>query len=111
MRPSLTPTLIGTIIDFSQLGGISSGINIKVPQSDRDAGLHWKHFPSKPIKEFFKDWEEKYNSLEWMPIQDRDGGKCGNILSQKQLGMASEYPVVSLLVFIGIYRRNMLTYY
>jgi hypothetical protein len=80
------------------LGGISSAI--KCPQSDRDAGLFWKHFPSKPIKEFFKDWEEKYNSLEWMPIQVEDGGKSGDIFSQESLGTASKDPAVSLLVFI-----------
>lgn len=43
-----------------------------------------------------------------MPIQDKNGGKSGDILSQKKLGMASKDPAVSLLIFIGIYGRHML---
>ncbi|OBT76330.1 hypothetical protein VF21_03329 [Pseudogymnoascus sp. 05NY08] len=84
----LLDTEAGTITDFSLLGGISS--SIRCPQSDRDAGLVWKHFPSKPIKEFFKDWEEKYTSLEWIPIQDKNGRESGEIFSQKKVGAASE---------------------
>lgn len=89
------------------MGGISS--SIRCPQSDRDAGLVWKHFPSKPIKEFFKDWEEKYTSLEWIPIQDKNGMESGEIFSQKRVGTASEDLAVSLLAFTGTYRRNVLT--
>jgi hypothetical protein len=81
------------------LGGISS--SIRCPQSDRDAGLVWKHFPSKPIKEFFKDWEKKYTSLEWIPIQDKNGRETGEIFSQKRVGTASKDIAVSLLAFTG----------
>ncbi|OBT58501.1 hypothetical protein VE04_01214 [Pseudogymnoascus sp. 24MN13] len=84
----LLDTEAGTITDFSLLGGISS--SIRCPQSDRDAGLVWKHFPSKPIKEFFKDWEKKYTSLEWIPIQDKNGRETGEIFSQKRVGTASK---------------------
>lgn len=84
------------------MGGISSGIHGKCPQSDWYAGLVWKHFPSKPIKEFFKDWEEKYTSLEWIPVQDRGGRESGEIFSQKRMGTASKDPAVSLLTFTGI---------
>ncbi|KFY33782.1 hypothetical protein V494_07328 [Pseudogymnoascus sp. VKM F-4513 (FW-928)] len=84
----LLDTEAGTITDFSLLGGISS--SIRCPQSDRDAGLVWKHFPSKPINEFFRDWEEKYTSLEWIPIQDKNGREGGEIFSQKRVGTASE---------------------
>ncbi|KFY82128.1 hypothetical protein V500_10797 [Pseudogymnoascus sp. VKM F-4518 (FW-2643)] len=69
-------------------------------EADRDAGLLWKHFSSKPIKEFFKDWEDKYNSLEWMPIQNKNGGKSGDILSQKKLGTASKDPAEIRNIFI-----------
>ncbi|RFU31838.1 hypothetical protein B7463_g4507, partial [Scytalidium lignicola] len=87
----LLDTEAGTITDFSLLGGIRS--SIKCPQADLDAGLVWKHFPSKPIKDFFEDWKEKYNSLEWMPIQDKDGRAWGEIFSQKRMGTASNDPV------------------
>lgn len=91
------------------MGGISGGIHRICPQSDWDAGLVWKHFPSTPIKEFFKDWEEKYTSLEWIPVQDRDGRESGEIFSQKRMGTASKVPAVSSLAFTGMYRRNLLT--
>ncbi|OBT62848.1 hypothetical protein VE03_07597 [Pseudogymnoascus sp. 23342-1-I1] len=97
----LLDTEAGTITDFSLLGGISSGMYFKCPKSDLDAGLLWKHFPSKPIKEFFKDWEEKYTSLEWIPIQDNSGGESGNIFSQKQLGTASKDLVEIQKIFMN----------
>ncbi|OBT85019.1 hypothetical protein VE02_04953 [Pseudogymnoascus sp. 03VT05] len=103
----LLDTEAGTITDFSLLGGISS--SIRCPQSDRDAGLVWKHFRSKPIKEFFKEWEEKYTSLEWIPIPDKNGRESGEIFSQKRVSAASEDLAVSLLAFREIYRRNVLT--
>ena len=80
-------------MDFSLLGGISSGV--KCPQADRDAGVFWKRFSSKPVKEFFEDWQEKYSSLEWIPIQDKNGGPRGRIISQESMGTASSYPTVS----------------
>ena len=83
----------GTIRDFSLLGGRSSAV--KCPQEDRDAGLVWKHFPATPVKEFFADWEGKYKSLEWMPVQDKGGGQNGEIFSQAKLGAASKEPAVS----------------
>jgi len=89
------PQPTGTITDFSLLGGISS--SIKPPPPDFSAGLSWKHFPSQPIKEFFQTWSEKYTSLEWMPIQDKDVGTSGEMFSQKQMGQDSEVPAVSSL--------------
>jgi hypothetical protein len=83
----------GTIGDFSLLGGRSSAV--KCPQEDRDAGLVWKHFPATPVKEFFTDWEGKYKSSEWMPVQGKRGGQSGEIFSQAKLGAASKEPAVS----------------
>ncbi|KFY23414.1 hypothetical protein V491_02547, partial [Pseudogymnoascus sp. VKM F-3775] len=96
----LLDTEAGTIRDFSLLGGISGGIHRICPQSDWDAGLVWKHFPSTPIKEFFKDWEEKYTSLEWIPVQDRDGRESGEIFSQKRMGTASKVPAELRKIFM-----------
>ncbi|KAI9743762.1 MAG: hypothetical protein M1818_002495 [Claussenomyces sp. TS43310] len=86
----LLDTEASTITDFSLLGGISS--SIKCSQADRDAGLFRKHVPSKPLKEFFDDWKERYNSLEWMPLQDKNGDASGEIFSQKKMGTASKEP-------------------
>ncbi|OBT40091.1 hypothetical protein VE00_09356 [Pseudogymnoascus sp. WSF 3629] len=87
----------GTIGDFSLLGGRSSAV--KCPQEDRDAGLVWKHFPATPVKEFFTDWEGKYKSSEWMPVQDKRGGQSGEIFSQAKLGAASKEPAELQKIF------------
>ncbi|OBT81995.1 hypothetical protein VE02_09312 [Pseudogymnoascus sp. 03VT05] len=85
------------LTDFSLLGGRSSAV--KCPQEDRDAGLVWKHFPATPVKEFFADWEGKYKSLEWMPVQDKGGGQSGEIFSQAKLGAASKEPAELRKIF------------
>ncbi|KFY86154.1 hypothetical protein V500_07827 [Pseudogymnoascus sp. VKM F-4518 (FW-2643)] len=93
----LLDTEAGTIRDFSLLGGRSSAV--KCPQEDRDAGLVWKHFPATPVKEFFTDWEGKYKSFEWMPVQDKGGGQSGEIFSQAKLGVASKEPAELRKIF------------
>ena len=46
----------------------------------------WRKFPTKSVKDFVADWKEKFEKLEWMPVQDRDGGNAGEIFGEHVSG-------------------------
>lgn len=70
---------VGTIREFSQLGGISS--SMAWTDEDRAAGLNWKRFPATSVKEFFEYYAGKCNSLEWIPMPENGGRPSWDILS------------------------------
>jgi len=64
----------GTIIEYSQLGGKQP----KIDQAEFDSGMAWRYYPTLRVKEFFESWKDKYMSLEWIPVPNKDG-KGGTI--------------------------------
>ncbi|MCJ1307823.1 hypothetical protein MMC25_001471 [Agyrium rufum] len=72
----LLDTEDGTFTNYSQLGETRPE---SANQEEIQKGTSWRHCPRIPVTEFFNSWKEKFRSLEWVPVPDKDGEVRGKV--------------------------------
>jgi hypothetical protein len=73
--------LKGTIIEYSICGDLAMGV--KYTEESVQDGTDWLFYPKYDFKEFFKMWEAKLKSLEWVPMPiDDDSGEIWDLETQ-----------------------------